>query len=70
LGGRIAKSKMFRLHFQLSEEEIDLLLLDKQLIYKGVESKKSKVTVELMEAYPLIYGLSFDQFSEDNVAFP
>lgn len=66
----IAKSKKFRLHFQLSEDEIDLLLLGKNLIYKGIESNRRKLNVELIEAYPLIFGLNFVQFSEDIITYP
>jgi hypothetical protein len=65
----IAKSKKFRLHFQLSEDEIDLLLLGKNLIYKGIESNRRKLNVELIEAYPLIFGLNFAQFSEDIITY-
>lgn len=66
----IARSKKFRLHFQLSEDEIDLLLLGKNLIYKGIESNRRKLNVELIEAYTLIFGLNFAQFSEDIITYP
>jgi len=66
----IARSKKFRLHFQLTEEQIDLLLLGKNLVYKGVESNRRKLNVELMEAYPLIYGLDWYTFEEDEATYP
>jgi hypothetical protein len=66
----IARSKKFRLHFQLIEEQIDLLLLGKNLVYKGVESNRRKLNVELMEAYPLIYGLDWYTFEESKDAYP
>ena len=66
----IARSKKFRLHFQLTEEQIELLLLGKNLVYKGVESNRRKLNVELMEAYPLIYGLDWSTFEEDKDTYP
>jgi len=66
----IAKSKMFRLHFQLSEDEIDLLLLGKNVVYKGVESNDRELILQLIEAYPLIYGLDHDKFQKDETTYP
>ena len=66
----IAKSKMFRLHFQLTEDEIDLLLLGKNVTYKGIESNDRELTLQLIEAYPLIYGLDHDKFQKDETTYP
>lgn len=66
----IAKSKMFRLHFQLSEDEIDLLLLGKNVVYKGVEAHDRELTLQLIEAYPLIYGLDHQKFQKDETTYP
>lgn len=60
----IAKSKMFRIHFQLSEDEIDLLLLGKNVVYKGVEAHDPELTLQLIEAYPFIYGLDHQKFQK------
>lgn len=69
-GKFIAKSKMFRLHFQLTEDEIDLLLLGKNVEYKGVELNNHELTLQLIEAYPLIYGLDHDKFQKDETTYP
>jgi len=61
---------MFRLHFQLSEDEIDLLLLGKNVVYKGVESNDRELILQLIEAYPLIYGLDHDKFQKDETTYP
>ncbi|NJI71955.1 hypothetical protein HCX49_01930 [Sphingobacterium kitahiroshimense] len=66
----IAKSKKFRLYFQLTEDQIDLLLLGKNLVYKGVESQHHILTLEMMEKYPLIYGLDWHTFEEDTATYP
>jgi len=66
----ITKSKMCRLQFQLSEDEIDLLLLGKNVVYKGVEAHDRELTLQLIEAYPLIYGLDQDKFQKDETTYP
>lgn len=66
----IAKSKKFRVYFQLTEEEIDLLLLSKNLKYKGIESKEHPLTLELAESYPLIFGLEYCEFKKDKTGYP
>lgn len=66
----IAKSKMFRIHFQLSEDEIDLLLLGKNVVYKGVEAHDPELTLQLIEAYPFIYGLDHQKFQKDETTYP
>lgn len=66
----IAKSKLLRLHFQLSEDEIDLLLLGKNVVYKGVEAHDRELILQLIEAYPLIYGLDQDKFQKDETTYP
>jgi len=66
----IAKSKMFRLHFQLNEDEIDLLLLGKNVVYKGVESNYRELKLQLIEAYPLIFGLDHNKFQKDETTYP
>ncbi|KKX51798.1 hypothetical protein [Sphingobacterium sp. IITKGP-BTPF85] len=65
-----AKSKKFRLHFRLTEEEIDLLLENKNLKYKGLEIGSRTLTLDLAEAYPLIFGLDYCEFKNDNITFP
>lgn len=66
----IAKSEEFRLHFKLSEDDIDALLVEKKLKYKGLESGKRTLTLELAEAYPLIYGIEYCDFKKDETVFP
>lgn len=66
----IEKAKAFRLHFKLSEEEIDELLRDKDLGYSRLESGKRTLTLELAEAYPLIYGIEYCDFKKRNITFP
>lgn len=66
----IAKSKMFRLHFQLTEDEIELLLLGKNVTYKGIESNDRELILEMIEAYPLIYGLDHYKFQKDDTTYP
>ena len=66
----IAKSEEFRLHFKLSEDDIDTLLAEKKLKYKGLGSGKRTLTLELAEAYPLIYGIDYCNFKKDETVFP
>lgn len=66
----IAKSEEFRLHFKLSEDDIDGLLVEKKLKYKGLESGKRTLTLELAEAYPLIYGIEYCDFKKEDTSFP
>lgn len=66
----IKKAKDFRLHFKLSEEEVDELLKDKSLVYSRLESGKRTLTLELAEAYPLIYGIEYCDFKKENTTFP
>lgn len=66
----IEKSKKFRIYYQLTEDEIDLLLLSKNLIYKGIEAKEHQVTLELAESYPLIFGLEYCEFKKDKTIYP
>ncbi|SEL41441.1 hypothetical protein SAMN05421740_105107 [Parapedobacter koreensis] len=66
----IAKSKDFRLHFKLTEDDVDTLLAGKKLKYKGLELGTRTVTLELAEAYPLIYGIEYCDFKKDETTFP
>lgn len=66
----IEKAKSFRLHFRLSEEEIDELLRDKDLGYSRLESGKRTLTLELAEAYPLVYGIEYCDFKKESTTFP
>src|SRR3546814_691160 len=66
----IEKSKAFRLHFGLSEEDVDFLLKSKELIYSRLEIRKRTLTLELAEAYPLIYGIAYCEFKKDDTTFP
>jgi len=66
----IIKAKLFRLHFGLSEEEMDLLLVNKGLKYKGLELGSRTLTLELAEAYPLLYGVEYCDFKRDEVTVP
>ncbi|GGC43100.1 hypothetical protein GCM10011386_39210 [Parapedobacter defluvii] len=66
----IEKSKLFRLHFGLSEEEIDAFLSNKNLKYKGLELGSRTLTLELAEAYPLIYGIEYCEFKKEDIAIP
>src|SRR5690606_1045579 len=66
----IKNAKLFRLHFGLSEDEIDLLLVDKKLKYKGLELGTRTLTLELAEAYPLIYGIEYCDFKKDEITVP
>jgi len=66
----IKKAKLFRLHFGLSEDEMDLLLVDQNLKYKGLELGTRTLTLELAEAYPLIYGIEYCDFKKDEITVP
>lgn len=66
----IEKSKAFRLHFGLSEEDVDFLLKDKGLTYSRLEARKRTLTLELAEAYPLIYGIDYCDFKRHETIFP
>jgi|SRR5690606_34658825 len=66
----IKNAKLFRLHFGLSEDEIDLLLVDKKLKYKGLELGTRTLTLELAEAYPLIYGIEYCDFKKEETTIP
>jgi len=71
LGDRyIEKAKAFRLHFGLSEDDVDFLLKSKGLAYSRLEVGKRTLTLELAEAYPLIYGIEYCDFKKDNTSFP
>jgi len=65
------KAKEFRLHFNLSEEDIDQLIKEKGLVYSKVESGKRTITLELAESYPLVvYGIDYCVFKKDETTFP
>ncbi|MDQ1151187.1 hypothetical protein QE382_003171 [Sphingobacterium zeae] len=65
------KAKIFRLHFNLSEEDIDQLLKGKDLVYSKVESGKRTITLELAESYPfVIFGIDYCVFKRDETTFP
>lgn len=65
------KAKEFRLHFNLSEDDINQLLKEKGLVYSKVESEKRTITLELAESYPLVvYGIEYCVFKKDETTFP
>ena len=65
------KAKEFRLHFNLSEDDIDQLLKEKGLVYSKVESEKRTITLELAESYPLVvYDIEYCVFKKDETTFP
>lgn len=66
----IAKSRKFRVHFKLTEDDIDSLLASKSLKYKGLELGTKTLTLELAEAYPLIYGIDYCDFKKIETTFP
>lgn len=67
----IKKSKLFRVKLGLSEDEIDSLLSDKKLKYKGLELGTRTLTLELAEAYPLIvYGIEYCEFKKLETKVP
>lgn len=66
----IEKAKEFRLHFALSEDDIDELLIERNLTYSKLEYRKRTLTLELAEAYPLIYGIEYCDFKKDETIPP
>lgn len=66
----IEKAKEFRLHFGLSEDDIDELLIERNLTYSKLEYRKRTLTLELAEAYPLIYGIEYCDFKKDETIPP
>ncbi|WP_312789270.1 hypothetical protein [Sphingobacterium sp.] len=65
------KCKRFRLHFNLSEDDIDLLLKGKNIKYKGIESGTRIITLEIAETLPLIvYGIEYCVFKKEETTFP
>lgn len=66
----IEKSKLFRTHFALSEDDIDYLLSNKKLKYKGLELKTRTLTLLLAEAYPSIFGMDYSTFIKNETNFP
>lgn len=65
------KAKEFRLHYNLSEDDIDQLLKEKDLVYSKVESGKRTITLQLAESYPLVvYGIEYCMFKKDDTMFP
>lgn len=65
------KAKEFRLHYNLSEDDIDQLLKEKDLVYSKVESGKRTITLELAESYPLVvYGIEYCVFKKAETTFP
>lgn len=66
----VAKSEKFRLHFKLTEDDVNTLLASKGLKYKGLELGTRTLTLELAEAYPLIYGIEYCDFKKDETVFP
>ncbi|SEN63013.1 hypothetical protein SAMN05216436_11931 [bacterium A37T11] len=66
----ISKAKTFRLHFKLSESDIDYLLVEKEIKYRGLELGSRTLTLELAEAYPLIYGIEYCDFKKEETGIP
>lgn len=66
----INKSKDFRIHFKLTEADVDALLIDKGVSYTGLELGTKTLTLDLAEAYPLIYGLDYCEFKRDDISYP
>jgi len=64
------KAKEFRLHFGLSEDDIDELLIEKGLTYSKLEYGKRTLTLELAEAYPLLYGIEYCDFKKEKTTVP
>ncbi|WP_367330729.1 hypothetical protein [Sphingobacterium multivorum] len=65
------KCKRFRMHFNLSEDDIDLLLKGKGIRYKGIESGTRIVTLEIAETLSLVvYGIEYCVFKRDETTFP
>lgn len=66
----INKSKDFRIHFSLTEADVDALLIDKGVSYTGLELGSKTLTLDLAEAYPLIYGLEYCEFKKEDTSYP
>ncbi|MEQ7800945.1 hypothetical protein ABDJ41_14165 [Pedobacter sp. ASV1-7] len=66
----IEKAKKFRLHFQLTEQELNDLLQNKQLKYIGLERGVKTLTLDLAESIAGIYGLTYCEFKETNQGPP
>lgn len=65
------KCKRFRLHFNLSEDDIDMLLKGKNIKYKGIESGTRIITLKIAESLPLIvYGIEYCVFKKEETTFP
>lgn len=65
------KCKRFRMYFNLSEDDIDLLIKGKGIKYKGVESGNRIITLEIAETLPLVvYGMDYCVFKKDETTFP
>jgi len=64
------KAKTFRLHFQLSEEDVDELLKEAGVSYSKLESGKRTLTLALAEAYPLLYGIKYCDFKKVETEIP
>jgi len=65
------KCKRFRMHFNLSEDDIDLLLKVKGIKYKGIESGTRIITLEIAEILPLVvYGIEYCVFKKEETTFP
>lgn len=66
----INKSKDFRIHFNLTEADVNALLVDKGVSYTGLELGTKTLTLDLAEAYPLIYGLEYCEFKKEDTSYP
>ncbi|WP_418360508.1 hypothetical protein [Sphingobacterium detergens] len=65
------KCKRFRMHFNLSEDDIDLLLKGKGIKYKGLESGTRIITLDIAETLPLVvYGIEYCVFKKEETIFP
>lgn len=66
----IKKAKAFRLGLKLSEGDIDNLLKEKKLLYTKLESGKRTLTLELAEAFTLIFGMNYCEFRKEETCLP
>lgn len=66
----ISKSKKFRIHFRLTEADVDILLIEKGVSYTGLELGTKTLTLAIAEAYPLIYGIEYCEFKKDDTSYP
>lgn len=66
----VDKARDFRIKHGLSEEDIDSLLQHLCIGYSRLESGKRTLTLELAEAYPLIYGLEYCDFKKETTLVP